>query len=217
MKTILATSQKGGSGKTTIVELLSVEAERAGDGPAWLLDTDPQGTLSQWHDRRACEMPQRAEIPFDRIDAGLKNIEGRGAAYCFIDTAPTISSQSAGLIQLADLILIPVRPSPADLWASAQTVALVKDANKPFMFVITQAKHQATITAQTIAALSQHGRVAEAFVADRVLYAGAMTDGRTAPELAPRSAAAEEIAQLWKNVKSCFHENIKPSRSVKYG
>jgi hypothetical protein len=44
-----------------------------------------------------------------------------------------------------------------------------------------------------------------------------MTGGRSAPELAPRSAAAEEIAQLWANVKSCFHENSKPSRKVKYG
>jgi chromosome partitioning protein len=217
MKTILATSQKGGSSKTTLITLLSVEVERAGDGPAWILDTDPQRTLSKWHDRREHDTPQRAEIPFDRIDAGLKNLEGRGANYCFIDTAPTISSQSANLINVADLILIPVRPSPADLWASAETVALVKAAQKPFLFVITQAKHQATITAQTIAALSQHGRVAESFIADRVLYAGAMTGGRTAPELSPKGAAADEIAQLWKNVKSCFHENSKTSRSMKYG
>jgi chromosome partitioning protein len=217
MKTILITSQKGGSGKTTLVQLLSVEVERAGDGPAWIVDTDPQGTLSQWHDRREHDSPQRAEIHLDNLAAGLKNMEGRGAAYCFIDTAPTISSQSAALIDLADLVLIPVRPSPADLWASAQTVALVKDAAKPFIFVITQAKHQATITAQTIAALSKHGPVADAFIADRVLYAGAMTGGLTAPELSPRSPAAAEVAQLWQNVKSCFHENNKALRSVKYG
>jgi chromosome partitioning protein len=217
MKTILTTSQKGGSGKTTLVELLSVEVERAGDGPAWIVDTDPQGTLSQWHDRRECDAPQRAEMPFDRLAAGLMNMQGRGAVYCFIDTAPTISSQSTALINLADLILIPVRPSPADLWASAQTVALVKNAGKPFLFVITQAKHQASITAQTIAALSQHGRVAETFIGDRVLYAGAMTGGLTAPELAPMSAAAEEVSRLWKDVKSCFHENSKRNRSVKYG
>jgi chromosome partitioning protein len=217
MKTILVTSQKGGSGKTTLVGLLSVEAERAGDGPAWVVDTDPQGTLSQWHERRDAEAPQRAEIPFDRLDEGLKTMQGRGGAYCFIDTAPTISSQSAGLIGLADLVLIPVRPSPADLWASAQTVALVKDARKPFIFVIMQANYQASITAQTIAALSKHGPVAETFVGNRVLYAGAMTGGKTAPELAPSSAAADEIRNLWKNVKSTFHENSKPSRSVKYG
>lgn len=217
MKTILVTSQKGGSGKTTLVELLSVETERAGDGPAWIVDTDPQGTLTQWHERREGQTPQRAEIPFDRLAAGLKSMEGRGASYCFIDTAPTISTQSAALIALADLVLIPVRPSPADLWASAQTVAIVKDARKHFLFVITQANHQASITAQTIAALSKHGPVAETFVGNRVLYAGAMTGGKTAPELAPVSAAAIEIRTLWKNVKSTFHENNKSLRKAAHG
>ncbi len=217
MKIILTTSQKGGSGKTTLVELLSVEAGRAGDGPSWVIDTDPQGTLSQWHKRREHDTPHRAELPFDALAEGLEKMADRGAAYCFIDTAPTISAQSATLIAMADLILVPIRPSPADLWASAQTVALVKDAGKPFLFVITQAKPQATITAQTVAALSQHGRVAESFIADRVLYAGAMTGGKTAPELAPKSPAAEEVAGLWLDVKSCFHENSKSNRSLKYG
>jgi chromosome partitioning protein len=217
MKTIVITSQKGGSGKTTLAAHLAVEAERAGDAPAWLIDTDEQATLSQWHERRENETPQRAEMPFARLAEGLGNIAARGAAYCFIDTAPTISAQSEAIIGLADLVLIPVRPSPADLWAVSETVALVKDAGKPFMFVITQAKPQATITAQTIAALSQHGRVAQAFIADRVPYAGAMTGGRTAPELSPKSAAADEIAGLWQDVKSCFHESIKSVRRVKHG
>lgn len=217
MKTIVIASQKGGSAKTTLAAHLAVEAERSGDGPAWLIDTDKQGTLSRWHDRREAETPQRADVPFPRVAGGLKELAERGATYCFIDTAPSISDQSNALIGLADLVLIPVRPSPADLWAVAETVALVKEAGKPFLFVITQAKPQASITAQSIAALSQHGRVAEAFVADRVPYAMAMTGGRTAPELAPKSAAAQEIAALWSDVKSCFHENLKLIRRAANG
>lgn len=215
MKVIVITSQKGGSGKTTLAAHLAVEAERVADAPAWLIDTDEQGTLSQWHERREAETPQRAEMPFARLAAGLTNMAKLGAAYCFIDTAPTISSQSASLIDLADFVLIPVRPSPADLWAVAETVTLVKNAGKPFLFVLTQAKPQATITAQTVAALSQHGRVAQFFIADRVPYAGAMTGGRTAPELSPKSAAAQEIASLWSDVKSCFNENSKTTKQQK--
>lgn len=217
MKIIVITSQKGGSGKTTLAAHLSVEAERVGDAPVWLIDTDEQGTLSQWHERREQDTPQRAEMPFTRIAHGLTNIAERGGAYCFIDTAPTISEQSAALISLADLVLIPVRPSPADLWAVSETVSLVKEAGKPFLFVITQAKPQATITAQTIAALSQYGRVAQAFIADRVPYAGAMTGGRTAPELLAKSPAAEEITALWLEIKSCFNERMKSERSIKHG
>lgn len=217
MKTIIVTSQKGGSGKTTLAAHLSVEAERKGDAPAWLIDTDKQATLSLWHERREADTPQRADVPFSRLDAGLKALVERGAAYCFIDTAPTISEQSTSLLHLADLVLIPVRPSPADLWAVSETVALVKEAGKPFVFVITQAKPQASITAQTVAALSGHGRVAQAFIADRVSYAVAMTGGRTAPELSAKSPAAEEIAALWMDVKSCFHENRKSRRRVANG
>jgi chromosome partitioning protein len=209
MKTIVVTSQKGGSGKTTLAAHLAVEAERVGDAPAWLIDTDKQATLSLWHERREHDTPQRAEVSFGRLAAGLTSLAERGAVFCFIDTPPTISDQSVVTLDLADLVLIPVRPSPADLWAVSETVALVKDAGKPFLFVITQAKAQASITAQTIAALSEHGRVAQAFIADRVSYAVAMTGGRTAPELGPSSPAAEEVASLWRNVKSCFNEKVK--------
>lgn len=205
MKKIVITSQKGGSGKTTLASHLAVEAERCGDGPAWLIDTDKQATLTLWHERREAETPQRLEVPFPRLAVGLDKLAAERAAYCFIDTAPTISDQSAGTLKLADLVLIPVRPSPADLWAVAETVAMVKEAERPFLFVITQAKSHASITAQAVAALSQHGRVAQAFIADRVPYAVAMTGGRTAPEIAPRSPAAEEIAALWVEMKSCFH------------
>lgn len=215
MKTIVVTSQKGGSGKTTLAAHLAVEVERAGDGPAWLIDTDKQGTLSLWHERRESETPQRADVPFAHLAHGLKRLQEDGGAYCFIDTPPTISEQSETVLGLADLVLIPVRPSPADLWAVSETVALVKAAAKPFLFVITQAKAQASITAQTIAALSEHGRVAQTFIADRVPYAVAMTGGRTAPELGARTPAAEEIAGVWRDVKSCFHEKVKAIKQAR--
>jgi chromosome partitioning protein len=217
LKTIVVSSQKGGGGKTTVTSLLAVEAERAGDGPAWVMDTDRQATLSQWHERRESETPQRAVTAFKALPAGLANLAERGAAYCFIDTAPTISEQSAAIIKLADLVLIPVRPSPNDLWAVSDTVALVKEAKKPFLFILIQAKPQATITAQTVAALSHDGPVAQTFIGDRVAYAAAMTGGLTAPELSPSGPAAQEIAALWRNVKSCFHENVKSKKRVKYG
>jgi chromosome partitioning protein len=209
MKTILITSQKGGSSKSTLTAHLAVEAERSGDQPVYLIDTDKQGTLSLWHDRREAETPQRVDLPFAKIPVGLETINDRGAAYCFIDTAPTISDQNAGLISLADLILIPVRPSPADLWSVSETVALVKEANKPFLFIIAQAKTQSNITAQTVAALSEFGRVAKSFIGDRVGYASSMTSGQTASEISGSSPAAKEIKALWKEIKSCFNESSK--------
>jgi chromosome partitioning protein len=92
----------------------------------------------------------------------------------------------------------------------------VKGAGKRFLFVITQAKSQATITAQAVAALSEHGRVARSFIADRVGYAAAMTGGNTAPEISPKGPVAEEVSALWVELKSCFHEKLK-SRKVSNG
>jgi chromosome partitioning protein len=156
------------------------------------------------------------DVPLERMADGIKKIADQGASYCFIDTAPSLSEQNIALLERADLVIIPVRPSPSDLWAVAETVSRVKASGKPFVFVITQAKPQANITAQAIAALSQHGRVAQAFISDRVAYASAMTGGNTAPEIA-KGQAAQEVAELWKEIKSCFHENMKSAKKVMHG
>lgn len=215
MQTIVINSQKGGSGKTTLCAHLAVQADKAGDGPVFLIDTDPQGTLSTWHEKREAAEPQRAEVALADIAAGLKTLETRKVAYCFIDTAPTRADENVALFHLADLVLVPIRPSPSDLWAASATVALLKDAGIPFLFVLTQAKANASITAQAAAALSHHGAIAETFIADRVPYAAAMNDGRTALELAPKSPAGIESAALWKNIKASLAGAAQPPEKVK--
>lgn len=205
MKTIVIASGKGGSGKTTLAAHLAVEA----GGVTWIIDTDRQGTLSQWHERRPAETPERLDVAFGQLAKGLDTLAAKGVAFCFLDTAPAITDQTTAVIALADLVLIPVRPSPADLWAVGGTVELVRRAGKPFLFALCQAKQQASITAQAVAALSEHGRVAQSFINDRVAYAMAMTSGNTAPELWPKGPTAGEISSLWRDVKSCFNENVK--------
>ena len=217
MKTIVISSQKGGSGKTMLTARLAVEAERCGDGPVWLLGTDRQATLTRWHERRTSETPQLGLISLAQITPGLEALDTKhGAKLCLVDTSPTISDQTAALIACADLVVIPVRPSPSDLWSVAETVELVKAAKKQFLFVLTQAKTQASITAQAAAALSEHGRIAQSFVSDRVAYASAMTGGNTAPELG-KGPASMEIAALWTELKSCFHEKMKKERKISNG
>lgn len=209
MRKIVISSQKGGGGKTTLAATLGVEAERCGDGPVSLIDTDQQGTLSRWHERREAERPERAEVPYAALEATLPSMAADGVQICFIDTAPTVTDQNRRIIELADLVLIPVQPSPLDAWAIGDTVAIAKQKGKPFLFVMTKANAQAKVTAQTIAALSHHGPVAANFVANRVAYATAMASGLTAPELSPSGPAAQEIAAVWQEVKSQFPEFVK--------
>lgn len=124
MQTIVVNSQKGGSGKTTLCAHLAVQAERAGDGPVYLIDTDPQGTLSTWHEHRVAETPHRVEVPPGGMAASLTLLRQRHASFCFIDTALTRTDENVALFRLADLVLVPIRPSPSDLWAASATVAL---------------------------------------------------------------------------------------------
>lgn len=202
MQTIVVNSQKGGSGKTTLCAHLSVEAERVGDGPVYLVDLDTQGTLSTWHERRERELPRRVNVPFGGIADGLKRLEEMGTALCMIDTAPSRDEDTASLFRLADLVLVPIRPSPSDLWAAAATVDLLRRMGTPFLFVLNQVKPHAAITGQAAASLSHHGQVAETFVGDRVLYAAALTNGSTASELALKGSAAAELTSLWRNIRT---------------
>lgn len=198
MKTVVITSQKGGSGKTTLTAHLAVAVELAGQGPAVIIDTDPQQTLATWWETREAEIPQFAVVRLHDLPDKLVTLREMGFTYCFIDTPPALTQQNRQVITLADLVLIPTRPSPNDLWSLGATLDLVKQSGAPFVFVLTQAKGNARITVQALAALSEHGQVFDAIVHDRVDYAASMTDGRTALEIRPRGPAASEAATLWK-------------------
>jgi chromosome partitioning protein len=217
MHTLVINSQKGGSGKTTLCASLATYVETIGQGPVFLIDTDPQGTLTAWHQKRDKEVPQRVELPFAGIRDGLRLMADRGAAYCFIDTPPTRPDSAemdlaalTSLFRLASLVLVPVRPSPTDLWAVASTVAALKREAIPFLFVLNQVKNNASITGQAAAVLSHHGRVAQTFIGDRVPYAASMSDGRTAPEISPKASAAKETANLWIDIQACLHAGKQP-------
>ena len=209
MKTVVLASQKGGAGKTTLAAHLAVAIEGAGDGPAVLIDTDPQGSLSAWWNSREAETPTLAPTTIAELPAKLAALAEAGFAYAVIDTPPAITASIRAVIAAADLVLIPTRPSPHDLRAVGSTVDLAHDAARPFVFAVTQAKANARLTTQAVAALSQHGAVAGSIVHDRVDYASSMIDGRTVIETDPKGRSSAEMAELWGFVKARMHEGTK--------
>jgi chromosome partitioning protein len=202
MRVIALASQKGGSGKTTIAAHLAVQAGRAGQGPAVLIDTDPQGSLGEWWRERKDDTPALATVTLDQLEGNLAELRNYGTAVAFIDTPPAFTSSIERVIALANLVLIPARPSPHDLRAVAATVAMASRAGKPFLFVVNGAAPRANITAEAVAALSEHGRVAPVILYQRTDFAASMIDGRTVMEMAPSSRSATEIAELWKHVST---------------
>lgn len=214
MQIIVINSQKGGSGKTMLAKHLAVEAERAGDGPVFLIDTDPQGSLTAWHTKRESEIPQRAEISFEQLRKGLQMLKSHGAAYCIIDTASGRIDVARDLFKLADFVLFPVQASEDDLTAAPVTVQSLKKVGVPFLFVLTRVRANTLITAQAAAVLSKHGEVAETFVNDRTGYKAPYAKGQTIIEAEPKGTAAKEITSLWQNIKSCLHENMQNERKA---
>ena len=197
MNIIAVASQKGGSGKTTLAGHLAVAADRAGAGPVALVDTDPQGSLSEWWNARKAETPLFARTGTARLAADIERMRGLGIELLIIDTPPAIEATIVEVIRLADLVLIPARPSPHDLRAAGATVELVERLAKPLVFVINGATPRARITAEAAMALSQHGTLAPVIIHHRTGFAASMIDGRTVMEIAGDDRSSVEMAQLW--------------------
>lgn len=215
MKTIVLASQKGGVGKSTLAAHLAVAAERVGDGPCVLIDTDPQASLSEWWNGREAETPAFAHASLKDLPEKLEALAKAKFAYAILDTPPSVSDSIQAVVKLADLVVIPVRPSPHDLRAVGRTVELVSNASKPFMFAVTQAKPNTRLTVQAVAALSEHGIVAPAVVADRVDFAGSMIDGRTVLEVDAKGRSAVEVSELWSFVKARLADKQKARKKGK--
>jgi chromosome partitioning protein len=202
MRILASAAHKGGVGKTTLAAHLAVEAERAGADPVVLLDTDPQESLTDWHKARVAERPTLLSPTLKTLSNMIAELRARGAALAIVDTPPGSRAAISAALAVADLVLIPAQPSPIDLRAVGTTVDMVEDAGKPLIFVINRATPRTRLAAQAAVALSQHGKIAPVTVHQRVEYAEAMTDGRTAGELHPEGMGQKEISELWAYINA---------------
>ena len=206
MRVLVIASQKGGVGKTTIAGHLGVMAESKGAGPVALIDTDPQGSLSSWWNERQAETPVFASVDIAHLAEHLKHLEKAGVKLAIIDTPPAVSDIIRKVLAVADVVLIPTRPSPHDLRAVGSTVELVEAAGKRMVFVINGAAQRAKITGEAAIALSQHGTVAPVTLYQRTDFAASMIDGRTAQEIDATSRSAAEVEKLWIYVSTQLHK-----------
>ncbi len=208
MHTIVLATQKGGSGKSTLAIGLAVAATQAGH-TVRLIETDSQGTLSNWQSRRVHAEPIVEPVySAGDIEQRLQALERSGVTLTIIDTAGGVSGATTAAIRYADFCLIPARPSVADIEAAAATLSVVRAWNKPFAFILNQTPIRgqrignATTTLCDEAALDISGVLAQPFIVMRNDHQDALGAGLAVSEYAPAGKSADEIRGLWQWVEA---------------
>lgn len=212
MRTIVLTSQKGGVGKTSLAASLAVVAAHSGE-TAIALDLDPQGSLAAWGDERKAETPAVDRLGPDQIaqlPTILAQLSAKGFTVCFLDT-PGIANTAANMaVQVADLCLIPARPSRIDIVATWPTVEAVKRIGRPLAFVINQTPPgRSSRATEAGAGLGLLGVLAEPVIASRADHQDALAGGQGVTEYNPTGKAAEEILALWNWVDGRTRERLQ--------
>ena len=200
MPVIAVVNQKGGTGKTTIAT--SVACAFAEIFQVLLLDADGQSSALDWADSRAQPL---LSLEVRGVEPGqlLQDVRLLGPRYhwVIIDGPPGITRTNADAVRAADLVLIPVKPGPFDVWAVSDIVAAVKARQETAAglpkaaFVITMSKTRSRLSQQIEAALDEYGLpVLQARTTDRVAYPQAITEGKSVLEGRDRTARNEIIA-----------------------
>jgi chromosome partitioning protein len=208
MHTIVLATQKGGSGKSTLAIGLALAAVQAGH-TVRLMETDSQGTLSNWQARRAYAEPIVEPVySAGEIEQRLRALERSGVTLTIIDTAGGVNAATTAAIRYADLCLIPARPNIADIEATAATLRTVRAWNKPFAFVLNQTPirgqriNNAATALSEEAALDIAGVLAQPFIVMRNDHQDALSAGLAVTEYAPTGKSADEVRGLWQWVET---------------
>lgn len=199
MRIIAVAQQKGGAGKTMLTAQLGVAlgmTRRIG-----LLDIDPQGSLAAWGRLRASNPKAKADLRIEavsgwRLPATLDSLR-RDRDLILIDTPPVLDSDAGRAIRGADLVLVPLNPTPPDLWAAEGTLKLAAEERRPVALVFNRAAAASKLRRRLEAEIAARRLVLlEEALGNRAAFANAFADGLGVAEAAPATIAGTEIQAL---------------------
>lgn len=208
MYVIAVLNQKGGAGKTTIATNLA-RAYQFGGMDVLLVDSDPQGSARDWSAVRADQPVPVVGIDRPTIARDLNAVAHKDVTV--IDGAPQLTELAASAIAAADLVLIPVQPSPYDIWATSDLVDLVKqrqaltDEALAAAFVVSRAIKGTRIGSEIDTALADYGLpVLTSRITQRVVYPSSAASGTTVLDYEPEGPAASEVRGLAAEIREKF-------------
>jgi len=202
---IAVLNQKGGVGKTTLTSNIGEAFKRSGLS-VLLVDSDPQGSLRDWNEASGGEVLSVVGLDRETLAKDLNAIMGN-YDIVLIDGAPQSGRLAAAAIKAAELVLIPVTPSPYDVWACADLVEAIKARQevtneKPTArFVISRARKNTRLSGELGEALSGYEiPTLQAGTVHREIYAQTAADGLTVFHTKSTHEATQEIETIRNEV-----------------
>ena len=212
MAFVIAIAQrKGGAGKSTVAANLATALAESGHRVG-LLDIDPQRSLARWDQQRGESKKARAlhfEAPTGwRLPATLERLK-REQDFLLLDTAPHDDTDARLAIRGADLVLVPLQPSAADLWSMDATLDLAKQERRPVRLLLNRVPAAGKLREEIEGQLRDRRLpVLDAVLGNRTAYAQAFIAGLGVVESAPRGPAAAELRALAEALRALRKKGI---------
>ena len=202
---ITIAQQKGGTGKTTLAVHLALAFIKYHNLKVAIIDTDPQGSLGKWFMIRSEKNISNQNLTFKTASLWGAQYESKilkqDHDIVIIDTPPKIESDARPAIEAANLVIIPVAPSPVDFWATEAIIEIAKKAKRKILIQINRANHRSKLISKTYEYIKSINIPAtKTLIGNRQIFIASMGEGKTAVEKQRKSKAVDEIKKISEQI-----------------